>query len=254
MRMEASERKVDAIIQARLDSTRLRRKVLADLKGKPLIEHVVDRIRSSSFVDKIVIATSNSSSDDDLVSACLSRNLLVYRGDADNVLLRYIGACEEFECEKIIRVCADNPFLDVKLLDKQLDLFTRRNDVDYCTYTTFDGLPIILKPLGLFAEAVTHRALARSVSLIDSKKYFEHVTMFIYEHPEVFKIHTIPLDREVNADYRFTIDYQEDLGFCEDILSKTDDISLSSLLSLMRKDPELASRIMDFSRRHAKHY
>lgn len=254
MVMKSTERKVDAIIQARLGSTRLPRKVLADLNGRPLIEHVVNRVKASRYVDRVVVATSSCSSDDDLVSACLSRDLLVYRGDAENVLARYIGACEEFECGKIIRVCADNPFLDVNLLDKQLDMFTKENDVDYCTYTTFDGLPIILKPLGLFAEAVTFSALVRSMSLIKSKKYFEHVTMFIYEHPEVFRIETIPLGREVNANYRFTVDFQEDLDFCREILSKTDDISLASLISLLRSWPELEASMINFSKKHDKVY
>lgn len=247
-------KKVDAIIQARMSATRLPGKMLKKIKGKPLIEHAVGRLKELKLIDRIIIATTTDKSDDDLVDYCRQKNILYYRGDVNNVLDRFIKAGVKYQCDKIIRVCADNPFLDVKLMDKQLDIFSRDDSLDYCAYTTWDGVPIILKPIGLFGEAVTLSALKKVAAEADDPKYYEHVTMFIYEHPEFFNIKTIPLSSDIDANYRFTVDYPEDIDFCEEIMEAIGDYSLKSLMKLTGKNKVLRDKNLLFSKKHKKKY
>lgn len=247
-------KKIDAIVQARLGSTRLPKKVLLEINEEPLINVVVSKLRESKYIDRIIVATTTEASDQELVDYCAQKKILCYRGEKDNVLLRFIGACERFHCDKIIRVCSDNPFIDIASMNKQLALFIEDDSIDYCTYTTYDGTPIILKPIGLFVEAVTFKALKRITELASVPKYFEHVTMFIYEHPELFNIKKIPLDKSVNADYRFTIDYPDDIKFCEEIMKTSTDYSIKSILELMGKNKVLSEQNLQFSLANKKIY
>lgn len=247
-------KKIDAIIQARMSSTRLPGKILKKVKGRPLIEQVMSRLRDSEFIDRIIIATTRDASDNKLVEYCQQKNIPYYRGNFNNVLDRFIKTSELFQCNKIIRVCADNPFIDTKLMNKQLDIFSRDDSLDYCTYTSWDGIPIILKPIGLFVEATTLSSLKKAAAKVDDLKYYEHVTMFIYEHPEIFNIKKIPLRKGINTDYRFTIDYPEDISFCEKVMEAINEHSLGALMKLMESNEILREKNLLFSREHEKKY
>jgi len=244
----------DAIIQARLSSSRLKGKVLMNLGDKKLLDHVVLRLRASAKIDRIIIATTTDPEDQELADYCAQNGILCYRGDRNNVLARYIGAANAFGCETIVRVCSDNPFIDSKSLDELLREFFNDSKLDYATHATFDGVPIILKPIGVFAEVVTLRALKRVVAIAPDPKYFEHVTMFIYQNPNLFRIKTIPLPADLNVELRFTVDYPEDVKHCERVMSLTNNYGLESLLRVMRENPSLQQDILAFSERHLKRY
>lgn len=245
---------VDAIIQARLSSSRLPRKMLMELNGIPLIEHVVRRLRQCGSINRVIVATTDDPSDTELVEYCKRAGVLYYQGSRDNVLQRTIEAGEEFGCNRIVRVCGDNPFLDVASLEAQLKIFVESDAIEYCTYVNSDSAPIILKPIGLFGEAVTLSALKKVRELAAQPKYFEHVTMYIYEHPEQFSVLNLPLGKNVNADLRFTIDYSEDVEWCSTILKMLDVISLDTLLGLMASRPDLMENNLKYSYAHQKKY
>ncbi len=247
-------KKVDAIIQARLGSSRFPRKVLTEINGKKLIEHVIIGLKASPMVDRIIIATTDRPQDQELVEFCEKSRIPYFRGDCDDVLMRFIGAAEVFQCDKIIRVCSDNPFIDLKSLNQLLDIFLSDPNLDYCTHVTADGVPIILNSLGLFVEAVSIKALKKIVEMTQEKKYLEHVTMFIYRHPDFFNIATIPLSDSINANYRFTVDYKEDFIHCEKIMNSLSDYSMNSIFDLMKRDDTLSEKILNFSKKHLKHY
>jgi len=161
---------MDAIIQARLDSKRLPRKLLLELNGKPLIDHVVNRVKKSNLIKRVIIATTKEEEDHELVDYCEKMGLLYFRGETDNVLSRIINTCEYFQCDKIVRVCSDNPFIDTRAMDHQINAFLTNDKIDYCTYTTYSGTPIILKPIGLFVEAISLRALKKIKVLTKKRK------------------------------------------------------------------------------------
>lgn len=247
-------KKVDAIIQARLGSSRFPRKVLTEINGKKLIEHVIISLKASPAIDRIIIATTDQPHDQELVEFCERSQLLYFRGDCDDVLMRFIGAAETFNCDKIVRVCSDNPFIDLQSLNKLLEVFLSDPKLDYCTHVTADGVPIILNSLGLFVEAVSVKALKKIVEMTQEKKYLEHVTMFIYRHPEFFNIATIPLPTSVNPNYRFTVDYKEDFIHCEKIMKSLSHYSMDSIFDLIKRDGILSEQILNFSKNHLKHY
>jgi spore coat polysaccharide biosynthesis protein SpsF len=245
---------VDAIIQARLGSNRLKEKPLRRLNGKPLLQHVFDRVSQSSYINRVIIATTLDSSDDKLVEYCKRNNMPVYRGDTDNVLGRIISTCQEYGCEKIVRVCGDNPFIDIQSMDELLSKFTENDAIAYCTYVTDTMVPIILKPIGLFVEAVTVEALKTIERTTKDPKYLENVTMYIYEHPEKFRVEQLKLNPNINPEYRFTIDYEEDLSHCELVIRRTRSQTAQSLMMLMAQDKGLREKIMTFSKGHPKEY
>jgi spore coat polysaccharide biosynthesis protein SpsF len=245
---------VDAIVQARLGSSRLPRKVLSLLCGRPLLAHVFDRLKSTQFVRRVILATTAESEDDALAEFCEEQGVLCFRGDRENVLARFIGAAEAFGCERIARVCSDNPFIDVNALEEMIAEFNSDLSIDYCCHTTFDGVPIILKPIGLFAEGVTLRALKRAAQMAMEQKHFEHVTMFIYQRPELFKIKFLPLEKDLDVELRFTIDYPEDVMHCEEIMRHLRGRSRMDLMEVLYKYPQLRREIAAFSQSHQKRY
>jgi len=244
--------KCDCIIQARLGSTRFPRKVLSMIDGKPLIQFIIDNLKRSEKLDRIVVATTQNQLDDELCAYCDEHSIPYFRGSEENVLKRYIDTCSFYNCRDIVRVCSDNPFIDIQKLDNQIDHYFAKN-ADYCTYSTKSGTPIILKPIGLFAEVVTYEALKKSYELASEKNHFEHVTFFIYSNASLFNIETISL--EDHDDYRFTIDYPEDLIFCNQVAKKiSGKHTVKNLLELLQQDRELRIANLDFSKTHKKAY
>ena len=101
---------IAAIIQARLGSTRFPRKIYADLAGKPLIWHVINRVGYAGGIDRIILATTGAVQDDDLADWAEKQGLAVYRGSENNVLERFYFAAKRFSANIIVRVTADDPF------------------------------------------------------------------------------------------------------------------------------------------------
>ena len=106
-----------AIVQARMASTRLPGKVMADLLGRPVLERIVDRLRSAESIDEIVIATTTSTTDDIVVELANDLETRWYRGDTHDVLSRYVGAAVESSADVIVRITGDCPLVDPVVVD-----------------------------------------------------------------------------------------------------------------------------------------
>lgn len=133
-----------AIIQARMGSTRLPAKVLLLLAGRPVLEHVVQRVRSSRLVDEVIVATTNRSQDDVIVAECQRLGVTCFRGSEADVLSRYYFAATEAAAETIVRVTSDCPLFDGAILSQMLERFfdaqTSGRKLDYlsnCLQRTF---------------------------------------------------------------------------------------------------------------------
>jgi len=235
-----------------MSSTRLPGKILMPIGGQPLLSRVIDRVRACPLVDQVIVATTLSVTDAPVVDFCERENIVIYRGDVDDVLGRFIEAAAAFDCETIVRVCSDNPFLDVSLLTALIQ--STRPEDDYCSYMTRAGEPLITKPLGLCAEIVTRAALERIKPICKDTKYFEFVTMFIYRHPEHFGINWLPLPEYLDPELRFTIDYPEDIAVCERLIAGGGERGAEALMDVVRSDPELAAAIRGIAARHPKVY
>lgn len=200
-------------IQARTGSSRLPNKVLLPFYcNKNILEIIIETLKNNFTSIPIVVCTSLSIEDDRIEETCKEENVACFRGHEENVLKRFIDAAEAYEAKYIIRVCADNPFLNVNFL-KQLIQFYRDNpEADYWSFKNSIGIPVIKTHFGFFAEIVSVQALKKVHSLTHNPLYLEHVTNYIYEH-EMFKCNLkfVTSFLENREDLRFTIDDGDDL-------------------------------------------
>lgn len=238
------------IIQARTGSTRLPAKILRPFYGDlRIIDLMIMNIQQTCPHIPIVLATTDLPQDDVLESVAKEKNILCYRGSEEDVLERFVGAAEKFGVERLIRVCSDNPFLRPESF---MDLFAEHevSQADYVAFGFSDGRPTIKSHLGLYAELTTLAALKKVVSLTDEKFYHEHVTIYLYTHPDEFKVDLLPIpkDLETRTSLRFTLDTLEDFTLLQQLYAEfveTTDKSISELLRLIEKHPDCEMRMRE---------
>ncbi|MBN2597966.1 MAG: hypothetical protein JXR82_14420 [Marinifilaceae bacterium] len=229
-----NKNRVGIIIQARTGSSRLPGKMLMPFfEGKGIFELLIERIQIESLNVPIVLATSNTEKDNELCLIARKHNVSVYRGSENDVLDRFINAAEMYSINKIIRICADNPFLDMESLKAIIDEFAL-NEVDYFAFRTRQGVPTIKTHYGFWAEGVSIDALLRVRKITDDSLYHEHVTNFIYSNTSFFTTSflTIPLEIE-NSNVRMTLDTVEDFFVLKDIYEEFMKLEKQNLFSLI---------------------
>lgn len=201
--------KVTAIIQARMTSTRLPGKVLMEVMGKSLLSYQIERLRFSKMIDKIIIATTVNKEDDPIVDLAQKEELDFYRGSEDDVLDRYYQTAKKYNAAHIMRLTADCPLIDPDICDSIVGAFFE-NGVDYIrTGETFAE--------GLDCEIIGFEVLARAWQEANLKAEREHVTLYIRNHPELFK--TMVKENETDdSRYRITVDEEEDFLVVKTIL------------------------------------
>ncbi|HEV7556649.1 MAG TPA: glycosyltransferase family protein [Kofleriaceae bacterium] len=192
-----------AIVQARMGSTRLRGKVLADLAGDSMLARVIARLRKARTIDEIVVATTSQPDDDRVVAEATRCGIGSYRGSEHDVLERYLGAARAWRATTIVRVTSDCPLLDPSVVDRVVSALP---GADYASNThsrTF--------PRGLDVEALTIGALEKIGRLGTSQAAREHVTAFVMEKPHLFTIRQVASSTD-DSDLRWTVDTGEDLA------------------------------------------
>lgn len=210
---------IGIIIQARTGSSRLPQKMVLPFYNQlGILETLLMRITNSQNKIPIVLATTINTNDDIIEEIGLRNNIKVFRGSEENVLDRFISAATKYKIEKIIRICADNPFLDMGALNYQISSFKKSN-VDYWCYSLSDGTPTIKTHYGFWTEGVTLRALKQVASSTKSKLFLEHVTNFLYENTADFPIHKeiIRNEIEIEKQIRLTIDTEKDFVVAKEI-------------------------------------
>jgi spore coat polysaccharide biosynthesis protein SpsF len=185
--------RIGAVIQARMGSARLPGKVLAKLGGAPVIERVIARAQSAEGVDLVAVATSRTSADDPIAHLCGSLGVPVHRGPLDDVLGRFVEAAERFELDAVVRVNGDSPFIDPALVEKGVGIF-RGGEFDAVTNVSPRSFPV-----GQSVEVVSRSALADAWSATEDPADREHVTRFIYAHPDRFRIRNFSADGDFSA-------------------------------------------------------
>lgn len=208
---------VGIIIQARLGSTRLPRKILKEFyRDKTLLETVISNLQKIGGV-KIIVATSVNPNNDELEAFLKEHSINVYRGSEDDVLNRFIGAAEKNDIDGIVRICSDNPFLDwqgvAALIEK-----AKNSDADYIGYR-INNTPSIKTHFGFWGEYVTLDALKRVAATTDEKPAHEHVTIYVYTHPEEYRCEWIECPNYLQGrnDIRLTVDTLEDFKNAQEI-------------------------------------
>lgn len=232
--------KITAIIQARCGSTRLPNKIFKTLSGKPVLWHVVNRVSQSNLISKIVIATTTLPEDNAVEKFCLDNNVSFYRGSSEDVLSRYYEAAKNFDADIIIRITSDCPVIDPRILDSLIEDFLEENlktKLDYLSNTLVRTFP-----RGLDAEVFTIDALEKSFLNAVKNYEREHVTPYIYQHPEYFALKNYLNDRDYSQ-HRWTLDTEEDYSLLKkiyDSLYAEGKIFLfDDVIKLFEKNPDL---------------
>lgn len=237
------------VIQARTGSSRLPEKmILPFIENIGVFEIVVKRIADRYKNEPVYLATTSNINDDVLVGIAQKYGLNVYRGSEDNVLSRFTGISEKHNYDSLIRVCADNPFLETEHIGKLIEEGRKNPDVDYISFAFPDGTPTIKSHLGLFTEYVKSSALKRVEDCTEEKLYLEHVTNYVYSHNDSFSIKLLPLPENLQSrkDIRLTLDTKEDFEVHKQIWKETGQssvIDIDKILNFIDNNSDIAERM-----------
>jgi len=229
---------VFAIAQAKLGSKRLPRKVVLPLGARPVVEWVLRRA-AKARVDGVALAIPDGFEDDSLKDLAVKKRFTVYRGEADDVQARYIGAANALKAKVCVRLTCDNPFVDAPLIDAAVAAH-RAEKADYTAFAP----PF---PLGLSVEVFTLDALRRARALSTQPYHREHVTPALYEHPETFRIHRLPPPPSLQRDdVRLTLDTPDDYAAIQALVALVPDedplaVGAERYVELMAAHPEICA-------------
>lgn len=213
--------KVTAIVQARMGSARLPGKVAEEIEGKPMLAHLIERLKYSKKIEQIIIATSTKEIDNPVSYIAKANGVICYRGSETDVLSRYLEAGERYKADIIVRITGDCPFIDPVTLDKLIQAYLDSN-LDYMRLNVEeDGYP-----RGLDAEIFSYETLKKVDELLqdegegDLSLCREHVTLYIYRHPDIFKIGRYNPPADLRRNYRLCVDEEADLQLIREIYKK----------------------------------
>ena len=227
---------IAAIIQARMGSTRLPGKTLADICGKPLLARVIERVRASRTVQRTVLATTTDAADNVLVELARRNNSGTYRGSVNDVLDRYYQTAREFDADIVVRVTGDDPFKDPEVIDRIVGRFLEDDSMDYVSNTLKPSYPE-----GLDIEVFSFEALEKAWMEASLNSDREHVTPYIWRHPERFRTLNVEYHRDLSH-LRWTLDYDQDLRFAREVYARLNPngmFLMNDILTLLEREPEL---------------
>lgn len=237
---------ISFVVQARSSSTRMPNKIMLPFyKGKSILDLLIEKLSEVENTN-IIIATSVNPNCDVIEEVAKIHGVSCFRGSENDVLQRFIDAAEYYHVGKIIRVCSDNPFLELDSINKLVAYADNEgNTSDYISFK-INGIPSIKTHFGFWTEYVTLKALKRVRQYTNENLYHEHVTNYIYANPDKFKIDWIEGPAIINAhpDIRLTIDTQEDFRNAQAIYA-----------NLCQKNQfPLITDVVDFLDRHQDYY
>ncbi|NEU32299.1 NTP transferase domain-containing protein [bacterium LRH843] len=230
--------KVIAIIQARMGSTRLPGKIMKEILGKPLLEYQIERVRKSRLINQIVIATTTKETEQPIIDLCKRLAVNYYRGSEADVLSRYYEAANHYQADVIVRLTSDDPLVDPDIIDKAiLQYMSHNNKYDYVSNSTLRTYP-----LGLDVEVFSLNALEIAHREAVSSAHREHVTPYIYLHPNKFNLGSITHDTDLSS-IRLTVDTHEDFTFMERLIEglykkKQEHFILEDIIKLLQQNPK----------------
>jgi spore coat polysaccharide biosynthesis protein SpsF len=253
---------INAIIQARMGSSRLLGKVLLDIGGKPMLAHVVDRTRLATRIDQVIVATTSDPVDDPVAKLCDERGYACYRGSLHDVLDRYAQAASIYPCDVVVRITADCPLIDPELIDQtvnallgnpisegqQLVVSEAPGRVPTDPRFPYDFAANRLPPpwgrtypIGLDVEACTLAALQRAWREASQPHEREHVMPYLYDQPGRFRFVLLNYGKDYGI-LRWTVDTPEDLAMVRllyDYLNTTPNFSWLDVLQVFQEHGEL---------------
>src|SRR5208283_3685864 len=232
---EPSEGPVVAIIQARMGSSRLPGKSMAEIEGRPMLWQVIQRVKRSRLVDRVVVATSTAPADDAIEKMCRENDVPCHRGSENDVLDRFYHAARAEKAAQVVRITADCPLIDPEVIDRVVGRF-QRGDLDYASNAMVRSYPD-----GLDTEIFSFPALERAWHEASLNSEREHVTPYL--RSEKFRTANIENDStSLYQHYRWTVDEVEDLEFIRMVYRAfrgKESFGMKDVFELIGKNPDL---------------
>lgn len=228
--------KTGYLITARLKSTRLPRKLLLEVKGKPILAHMLDRLRLAKSVDEIIICTSTDAQDEPLARFADSEGVSCFRGHPEDVIRRLADAAEAHALDLVLNITADCPFADPVYADRIAEALLK---------TGADHIRALDLPHGAYSYGFRPEALRRVVDIKDSER--TEVWGRYFTDTDVFDVRDLPIENDLHRwpDLRMTLDYPEDLAFFravfEELHQERQVFSLDEILALLRARPDIVA-------------
>lgn len=248
--------KICILIQARTGSNRLPNKILKDFYGKKsILDLIVDKLIINFSNFPIILATSDNENDSVLVDFAKQKKILFHQGSESNVLLRFIDSIRDYHFSHIIRICSDNPFLNMNAIQDLINNLDNPN-LDYISYVNHRGIPVIKTHIGLFAEIVSVKSLKKTNELQNMPIYQEHVTNYIYGNPDIFKLKFLASPDVVyyRDDIRLTLDDSTDFDNLVELYSKTNQNyqDLSYLVDVIDREKSIKNKMISNIKKYTK--
>lgn len=221
-----------------MGSSRLPGKVLREVMGFPLILLTLKRLEKSREIDKLILATSDKVLDNPLHEIVKGEGFEVFLGDEDNVLKRYRDCVLKHGGDIVVRVTGDCPLIDPDIVDNVISHY-KMYDYDYVRLDVPDTFV-----RGFDAEVFSRDALIKAFDLAEEYRYKEHVTAYMYHHPELFSIGKVQGESLFNKDYRLCVDTIEDFSLVTEILQHYKDIYVSAgdIVRFLDDNPDIAAK------------
>jgi len=218
-------------------SERLPGKVLKPVLGRPLLTFLIERLRRLKLADAIVVATTKNPADDPIEALCKEEGVSFFRGSEGNVLERYFQTAQEYYASVIVRITADCPLVDPEVVDKVIQFY-----LDHAT--EYDYVSNVLErtyPRGMDTEVFSYKALERAASQAKEQEEREHVTLYLYKHPETFRLGSVKKEEDLSS-YRWVLDTPEDLQLLtkifEELYPANPEFGMDAILKLMEEHPD----------------
>lgn len=207
--------KFGAIVEARMGSTRLPGKVMMKVKNVPMISLLIDRLKQVKKINKIIVATTNSSNDDSFCKYLRDKKINFFRGSEDNVMKRVIDASKKYKIKNIIQITGDCPLIDPEIVSQTLNTF-EKNNFDFVSNSTYRSYPD-----GMDVCIFSSKNLNKSYKLTNSKYDQEHVSLFMKRKKRIFSQCNIVAPENLNyPNLGLTLDEKKDYDLIKIIFSK----------------------------------
>ncbi|MCT4633500.1 MAG: glycosyltransferase family protein [Firmicutes bacterium] len=243
-------KKVVATIEARMTSSRLPGKVLLDLAGKPALQHIVERLRRSNYIDDVVVATTINKTDDPIINLCDNIGCKYYRGSEEDVLLRVLDTAKSVDAELLVEITGDCPVIDHRHTDQLIELFESDN-YDYVANTIKRTYP-----RGFDTQVFPVKVLEKVNELTKDPYDHEHVSVYIYTHPEMFKLGNIEAPEHLNhPELEITLDTKEDYELISrlyrDLYPLDNEFSAEDVVKYLLENTEIAEIVKNIQRKNS---
>jgi spore coat polysaccharide biosynthesis protein SpsF len=229
-------KKISAVIEARMTSTRLPGKHMMLANGKPIISYLINRLKKVPSLDHIIMATTSNDTDNPLVELASKMNIDYFRGSEANVMLRVIESAESVSSETVVSITGDCPLIDPIIIEQAIQTFIQ-NECDYVNNAYIPGYPG-----GMNVQVYSLDSLKRSYNMTTEPLDLEHVTSHILRNPKIFKhIYMIaPMDLSW-PEISFELDEQNDYDFLKKIIEHFDTeeiFSCKQVIDLLQENPD----------------